>query len=177
MQSWPPSSVSVKQTIAKSMGMPKPALETLRVAALLHDIGKIGVPDSILTKPGKLTEEEFKAVRNHPLAGGLILRHAKHLVDLLPVILHHHERYDGRGYPEGLEGDRIPRLARIIAIADSFDAMTSDRSYREAMSPFAALDQIRTCKGTQFDPELADLFCVLREADLQRSQEPGLRAA
>jgi HD-GYP domain-containing protein (c-di-GMP phosphodiesterase class II) len=135
------------------------------------------VPDSVLTKPGPLTAREHDAVRQHPLWGGSILRHADHLIDLLPVILHHHERYDGGGYPEGLAGERIPLMARIIAIADAYDAMTSDRSYRHRMSLDEGLQRIREGAGTQFDPHLAVLFCTLRRRRLSQGADGMPRAA
>jgi hypothetical protein len=145
-----------------AVGLSEEEIANLRLGALLHDVGKIGLPDSVLTKPGSLTDEEFDAVRQHPVWGASILRHAGHLLDLLPVILHHHERYDGNGYPEGLAGERVPLLARIIAVADAYDAMTSDRSYRPRMSSEEGLRRIREGAGTQFDPRLAHLFCELR---------------
>ncbi|MCL0037099.1 diguanylate cyclase [Dehalococcoidia bacterium] len=145
--------------IAKELGLPQEKIVTIRVAGLLHDIGKIGIPDSLLGKEGALTEEEWKPVKTHPELGVEILRHVGDLVNCLPAILHHHEHYDGKGYPFGLKGEDIPLEARILAISDAYDAITSPRAYREGLSSQQALDQIRHHAGTQFDPELVEVFC------------------
>jgi HD-GYP domain-containing protein (c-di-GMP phosphodiesterase class II) len=128
------------------------------MAGLLHDVGKIGVPEAVLQKTGKLTDEEFEQIKKHPAIGARILQDVKQVADLLPGVLHHHERYDGRGYPARLSGTDIPLMGRIICLADCFDAMTSSRTYRKAMPLEAALTEIRRCSGTQFDPELAEVF-------------------
>ncbi len=138
-------------------------LEKLRIAGILHDLGKIGVPESVLNKPGKLTKEEFEMVRKHPQNGVQILEPIEFLKDVFPIILHHHEKYDGTGYPSGLFRGNIPLESRVLAIADTFDAMTSTRAYRKALSTDEALAEIKRCKGTQFDPRLADIFIKIHQ--------------
>jgi diguanylate cyclase (GGDEF)-like protein len=150
--------------IAEALDLPQDRIATIRAASLLHDIGKVGIPDSILSKEGPLTDEEWEPVKIHPKLGVEILRHIIDLVNCLPAILHHHEHYDGRGYPSGLKGDSIPLEGRILAIADAYDAMTSPRPYREQLSSQKALEELRRCAGSQFDPELAELFCTLIES-------------
>jgi diguanylate cyclase (GGDEF)-like protein len=150
--------------IAEALGLPQDRVATIRAASLLHDIGKVGIPDSILSKEGPLTDEEWEPVKIHPKLGVEILRHIIDLVNCLPAILHHHEHYDGKGYPSGLKGDSIPLEGRILAIADAYDAMTSPRPYREQLSAQQALEELRRCAGTQFDPELVELFCTLIES-------------
>lgn len=144
--------------VGKELGLEDSQLECLELAALLHDIGKIGIPDYILNKPGKLEDEEFKKIQAHPVLGYNILEKIEFLSPMLPAILHHHERFDGKGYPEGLKGDDIPTGASIIAIADTYDAMTSDRPYRRALSHEAAVAELKKCKGTQFKNEIVDAF-------------------
>ena len=129
-------------------------LQVLEYGALLHDVGKIAVPDAILRKDGPLTDEEWRMMRQHPRLGHEILVGIAFLVDSLPIVLHHHERFDGTGYPEGLAGDRIPIGARIFSVADAFDAMTADRHYRRALSLDEAMIELRRNSGTQFDPEV-----------------------
>jgi len=145
-------------SIAKEMGLKEKEIETLRMAALLHDIGKIGTYDVILDKPGKLTDDEFALIKMHPVKGEEILRPIRQLQNLLPTIRSHHERMDGKGYPDGLEGDEIPLLARIICVADSFDSMTSDRPYRPAPPKEYAISEIKRCSGTQFDTQAVKAF-------------------
>lgn len=135
----------------------------VRWAALLHDIGKIGIPDQILRKNGTLTAEEWALMKQHPLIGARIVAPVKKLAHVAPLIQSHHERYDGTGYPYGLKGKDIPRGARILAIADSYSAMIDERAYREARTPQAALQELRQLKGTQFDPELVEIFASLVE--------------
>ena len=134
------------------------SLSMLRRGALLHDIGKIGVPDNVLRKPTTLSEAEWVTMRKHPEYGARIVAGIPFLEDVSQIVRHHHERWDGAGYPDGLAGDSIPMGARIFAVADSFDAMTSDRPYRRAMSIEAACAEIVRCRGTQFDPVVADAF-------------------
>ncbi len=141
--------------IAKSMGMPRPALETLRVAAILHDIGKIGVPDKILTKPGQLTEEEFVHIRRHPALGSDILANISLFATEAKLVRHHHENYNGTGYPDGLAGEEIPLGSRILLTADSIDAMLMERTYKKGYPVEKMLDQLIRCAGTQFDPQIA----------------------
>jgi len=145
--------------LAQAVGLPPERISTIRAAGLLHDIGKIAIPDFILNKEGSLTEDEWEPVKAHPRLGVEILRHVIDLVNCLPAILHHHEHYDGSGYPSGLKGDSIPVESRILAIADAYDAMTSPRSYREQLPLQQAIDELKRCAGTQFDPELVDVFC------------------
>jgi len=147
---------SIAKKIAKKMGIPKKEFEQIELAAQFHDIGKIGVPDSILLKPGKLTDIEFNAIKDHPVIGTNILNNIEFLNESLPIILHHHETYDGRGYPNGISGAEIPLGSRIISIADTYDAMTSDRPYRKALSHEEAIREILKCRGTQFDSEIVD---------------------
>ncbi|MBP2669081.1 MAG: two-component response regulator [Deltaproteobacteria bacterium] len=144
--------------IAREMGLPEEGIEMLRRAAVLHDLGKIGVREVVLNKPGRLTEEEFGEIVRHPETAMRILEPIPFFQPLLPAILHHHERFDGRGYPARLAGDRIPLPSRIMAVADTFDAMTSTRAYRKALPVYEANAEIRRCAGTQFDPEIVPLF-------------------
>ena len=136
-------------------------MKTLRIGALFHDIGKIGIPDGILLKNGKLTEDEYSEIKNHPSIGAHILSDATIFADIIPIVKHHHERYDGRGYPSKLAGSDIPLLARIVAVADTFDAMTSRRAYRGALDLDYVKKEIETCSGTQFDPVIADRKSVV----------------
>jgi len=144
--------------IALAMGHTPEQAQRIRVAGIVHDIGKIGVPERILCKPGKLDDEEFAAIKRHPQIGYDILKNITLMSDTLPGVLHHHERWDGRGYPHGLAGEAIPLQARIIGLADTFDAMSSSRSYRQAMPRERVLAEIARCSGTQFDPEVAAAF-------------------
>jgi HD-GYP domain-containing protein (c-di-GMP phosphodiesterase class II) len=144
----------ISEQLGARMGLKGEALETLHLAALLHDIGKIGIPDHILLKPGKLTDEEFDNIREHPARGEQIVSKISALRNCLPGIRHHHERLDGSGYPDGLSGDAITLEARIIAVADVFDAMTSDRPYRGPMSIEQALAIIRAESGVKLDTQV-----------------------
>ena len=144
--------------IGKYMGLSEDELKTLRIGGLFHDIGKIGVPDSILLKTAKLTDDEYSEIKNHPTIGAHILSTASTFQDLIPIVKHHHEKYDGTGYPSKLKGEDIPFFARIAAVADTFDAMTSKRTYRDALPLDIVIAEIERCKGTQFDPKIADVF-------------------
>jgi PAS domain S-box-containing protein/putative nucleotidyltransferase with HDIG domain len=144
--------------IGKELGLKDHDLEMLRLSALLHDVGKIGTYDIVLDKPGKLTEEEFALVKKHPKKGAEILAPIKQLIDVIPGVLHHHERYDGKGYPDGLKEEDIPLQARILCVADSFDAMTADRPYRTASGKDYAISEIKRWSGTQFDPKVVAVF-------------------
>ena len=137
------------------------------MAGLLHDVGKIGVPEAVLQKAGKLSDEEFGQIKKHPEIGARILRDIKQVEDIIPGVLHHHERYDGRGYPAGLAGENIPLFGRIICLADCFDAMTSSRTYRKALPLEVALSEIRNNAGTQFDPVLTEHFLRIGEQRLR----------
>jgi HD-GYP domain-containing protein (c-di-GMP phosphodiesterase class II) len=150
--------------LGKSLDLEALDMSKLETCALLHDIGKIGISDQILNKQGKLTAAEWEAIKAHPQVGVNIASQARPLAPCLPGILHHHERYDGNGYPKGLKGEEIPLEARILAIADAFAAMTSTRSYSDALSPEAAVEEIRQGAGKQFDPHLVEVFCSAIEA-------------
>jgi diguanylate cyclase (GGDEF)-like protein len=147
--------------MGQQLGLADTEIERIRVAALLHDVGKVAVPESILDKPAALTPAEWRSVVQHPRIGQVILEHAAALRDAVPIILHHHERFGGHGYPYGLRANEIPLGARIVAIADAYDAMTHDRPYKRAISHDAAIAELRLHAGTQFDPELVTLFCDL----------------
>jgi putative nucleotidyltransferase with HDIG domain len=149
--------------LARQMGCSSEELNTIYLSGLLHDIGKIGIDDNVLRKPGKLTPEELDHIMQHPELGYRILHGVKQLDKVLPVVLHHHEAWDGRGYPHGLRGEECPKLARIVAVADSIDAMSSDRPYRKGM-PDEKLDRIlREGAGSQWDPRIIDAVFRVRE--------------
>ena len=159
--------------LGRALGLRREALEDLRRGALLHDLGKIGIPDAVLRKPGPLTEEEKALMRTHPLIGDRILEGLPALQGARGVVRHHHERFDGRGYPEGLQGEEIPLLARIFAVVDAYDAMTSDRPYRRALSHGEALAAIAREAGKQFDPQVVRVF--LRGFAEEREVKDGRR--
>jgi len=144
--------------IGKAMGLSQKDMMDLRLSAILHDIGKIGIRDNILLKNERLTFEEYNAIMMHAVYGAEILTHIRQLKDIIPGVKWHHEKYDGSGYPEGLKGETIPAIARIIAVADTFDAMTTDRPYRKGLSVEAALEELRRYAGTQFDPDAVNAF-------------------
>ena len=150
--------------LGKNIGLDAHQLLLLEWAALLHDIGKIGIREEVLSKPGKLTEEEFDHIKSHPVKSCKVLEPIDALRDVCPAVRHHHEHFDGSGYPDGLQGQQIPLLARILQVADIWDALTSTRSYRAAMSREKALDIIRREAGITMDPELVKHFFVLIEA-------------
>jgi len=150
----------VSRHLAQQMGLSDRDVEQIYMAGLLHDVGKIGVPEAVLQKTGKLTAEEFEQMKRHPQIGARILQDIKQVREIVPGVLHHHERYDGKGYPTGLAGEKIPLMGRIICLADCFDAMTSNRTYRKALPLEVALTEIRRCSGTQFDPRLTEFFLM-----------------
>lgn len=154
--------------LGEAIGLDADTAQRLHIAGLVHDVGKIGVPEVVLCKPGRLTDEEFALIKLHPEIGHRILRDIPQLADVLPGVLYHHERWDGRGYPHGLAGEAIPLFARLIAIADSFDAMSSTRTYRSAMPREKVLAEIERCGGTQFDPQLSRFFVELDFAEYDR---------
>ena len=152
--------------IAKRMGYTGENLEHLYYAALLHDIGKIGVPREIINKPARLTDEEYAIIKTHPSIGGNILKEVTEIPDIAIGARYHHERYDGKGYPDGLQGLEIPELARIIGVADAYDAMTSKRSYRDVLAQDIVLEEMEKGKGTQFDSEIAEIMIELMKEDV-----------
>lgn len=157
--------------IAASMGLAQEAIERIRLAAQLHDLGKVGLSDSVLCKAGRLTSDEYTEVRHHPEIGAEIVERVPALSDLAPIVRHHHERYDGTGYVDGLRGDDIPLESRVLAVADSFDAMTSSRAYRPAMSAAAAMEEVLACQGSQFDPDIVGHLRQAIEADLEAASD------
>lgn len=158
--------------LAKKLNSTDEFMEEIETAGLLHDIGKIGIPQSILCKPGKLTDEEYAIMKKHPEQGEKMIMDVKQLSIIADWLRSHHERWDGRGYPAGLKGEEIPLSARIIALADTYDAMTSTRSYRKALSHEEAIAEIERCSGTQFDPNLAKLFIENQEEMRKAQQNP-----
>lgn len=151
--------------IGKKMGLDDETLHTLKIGGLFHDIGKIGIPDSILLKESKLSDEEYSQIKNHPTIGAHMLGDAAVFKDIIPIVKHHHERFDGRGYPSQLAGENIPFIARIAAVADTFDAMTSKRTYRDALPLSVVKEEIEKCSGTQFDPKIAKVFLDILKND------------
>jgi F0F1-type ATP synthase assembly protein I len=167
---------TISVDIGRQMRVSASELEALEWGGLLHDVGKIGVPDSILLKQGKLTREERITMNAHPVLGAQIIGPVDRLAPELPVIRHHHEWYNGSGYPDRLMGDEIPKLARILHVADAFEAMTADRPYRKALSVDQALAELRKFAGVQFDPEIVDAFVRTSWADdIREPGEPDLR--
>ena len=144
--------------LAAGLGLSEASQRVVRVAALLHDVGKIGIPDRILRKPGHLSEAEYETVKGHPLLGETIIAAIPDLAEIRAAVVSHHERYDGTGYPHGLAREEIPLLGRILAVADAYSAMTTDRPYRKALTRGEALDELRAGSGTQFDPEIVQAF-------------------
>jgi len=161
---------------ARAHGVPEELIKDIEHGVLLHDIGKIGIPDAILLKPGPLTPEEWKIMRTHPEVGRRLVERIPFLRQAAPIVYHHHERWDGTGYPLGLKGEQIPLGARIFAVVDAFDAMTFDRPYSKAISFEAAKAEIRRCAGTHFDPAVVKTFLSIPESVLEeirrRSLEP-----
>ena len=160
--------------LAKEFGFTGEALDNLRKIALLHDIGKVAVSDLVLNKPGRLTAEEFSAMKQHTVVGSEIISNVKTIPDLYEGVRYHHERYDGRGYPEGLEGENIPYVARIIAVADAYDAMTSTRVYRKLLPDEQVLAELERGAGTQFDPVIAGKIIELIKTGKLRNLSPDI---
>ncbi len=164
------------EKIARQIGLTEEEVCRISYAAILHDIGKIGISSSILHKPGRLTPEEYQEICEHPAIGAHILSSIELLGDIIPMVYHHHEWYNGKGYPQGLAGEEIPLGARIIAVADAFDAMTSNRPYRTGLSFEQAVAEIQRQSGIQFDPRVAQtLLAILQEE--QVTEEKGVPAA
>lgn len=156
--------------LAKQLGTGSEECQKLYMAALLHDIGKIGVPDSVLLKEGKLTDEEFAVMKQHPVIGERLLAPVEFLVELLPAIRNHHERHDGRGYPDKLVGGGIPFFARCIAVADAYDAMTTDRPYRKALTSQEARAELLRLRNVQWDAAIVDAFLIILDGDGEREE-------
>ena len=168
--------VEYMELVVRELDVPTSQLATLRRGALLHDIGKIGVPDNVLRKPAALSEAEWTLMKRHPEHGARIISRIPFLEDVSRIVRHHHERWDGTGYPDRLAGEAIPLGARIFAVADSFDAMTSDRPYRRAMSVEAARGEVARCRGTQFDPLVVDAFLSIAPEQLEAVADDAPRA-
>jgi len=149
--------------IAKKLGLSDNDIENIRKAALLHDIGKLCVPDHILMKPGKLSEEEMEVIKKHPSNGAKIIESVEPLKHIREIIKYHQAWFDGSGYPDGLRGEEIPLGARIVAVADAFGAMTTDRPYRKALTMEQAVKELKKDAGTQFDPHLVEIFISILE--------------
>ncbi|HVX84460.1 MAG TPA: HD domain-containing phosphohydrolase [Phycisphaerae bacterium] len=162
--------------MARALGLPDADIERYRLAGLVHDVGKIGVPEAVLRKPAQLTDEEFAEIKKHPAIGHAILREIPQMQAVLPGVLHHHERWDGKGYPQRLAGKDIPYIARVLALADTFDAMSSHRAYRTARPRKVVLEELLRCAGRQYDPDLVPVFTSLDfsefDAALNRVQDP-----
>lgn len=159
--------------ISKELGLDENQMEDIETAGLLHDIGKIGIPESILCKQGKLTDEEFIVMKSHPSQGKKMLDGIKRLKTIAEWLSYHHERWDGRGYPQGLKGEEIPVASRIIAIADTYDAMTSTRSYRKALSHEIAVEEIQRCAGAQFDAAIVEVFMKVEQIFSAAKESPN----
>jgi putative nucleotidyltransferase with HDIG domain len=159
--------------LAKEIGLNETEVREVELSALFHDIGKIGIPDSILSKPSRLTRAEFEIMKSHPVRSAKIIEKISALRNLVPGIKHHHERMDGLGYPDGLKGEEVPFYARIILIADTFDAMTSTRPYRLALSKEVALKELLSCSGTQFDSKMVEAF--IKAVSKERGLEAPIR--
>lgn len=153
--------------IARRFGYDEEKQDAVFMMGLLHDVGKIGVPDSVINKPDRLTDEEFAQIKSHPEVGARILSNIKKMPRLADGARWHHERYDGRGYPDGLSGEQIPEEARMIAVADAYDAMTSNRSYRSSLPQELVRGEIQSSKGTQFDPRFADIMVQMIDEDTE----------
>ena len=155
--------------IARAMGRPREEQKHIELGALFHDIGKIGIRDDVLNKAGKLSESEYEHMKLHPIVAEQILSPIEELRPIVEIVKHEHERWDGRGYPDGLKGTRIPLGSRLIAITDAWDSMVFDRVYRAAIPHEDALAEIERCSGTQFDPDCVKVFCDLERSRIKKS--------
>jgi len=161
----------ISREIARRLDFTEEEVENVYYTALVHDIGKIGVPDTVLTKPSKLNDEEYRIIQTHTTTGYNILKEFEGVPDIAQGARYHHERYDGTGYCEGISGEDIPLVARIIAVADAYDAMTSSRVYRSKLSDDKARAEIERCKGAQFDPQIADILLQMLDDGFDSSVE------
>jgi HD-GYP domain-containing protein (c-di-GMP phosphodiesterase class II) len=160
--------------IGREISLPQEQLQAVINGALLHDLGKIGIPDQILHKPGRLTDEEYHLIKRHPVLGVEIIAPIEELAPAAPVIKHHHERLDGKGYPDALRGEDIPLIARVVSVADAFDSMIRGRPYGYDISPEAALEEIEGNSGTQFDPRIVRaLLQVVGDLDERQVDSAG----
>jgi putative two-component system response regulator len=159
-------------TIARTMGWTNGKLGPLRLGSILHDIGKIHIRESVLHKPGPLDEQEWLEMRQHPVIGAELIKNVEYLAPATPIVRHHHERWDGKGYPDGLEGEQIPLHARVVAVADSLDAMTYNRVYQAALSPERAYQEITRNSGTAYDPQVVEAFRSVWPAIRLRMNSP-----
>ncbi|WP_378953500.1 HD-GYP domain-containing protein [Pelosinus sp. sgz500959] len=155
----------ISLAIAKELNLSDEEQYLIHIGAHLHDVGKIGIPDAVISKPGRLTNEEFKLIKDHPIIGYHIVSKVKILQSVSLIVRHHHERIDGGGYPDGLRGEDIPLGARIVAVADAFDAMTTNRTYKVSMSISDALQELTRCSDTQFDRQIVEVFVRMMKRD------------
>ena len=155
--------------IAREMKLPERLVRNIEFAALIHDIGKIGIKDSVLTKPSRLSDSEYELIKKHPVIGEQIIAPIEFLTNIAPLVLYHHEHFDGNGYLEGLKGEEIPLGARILMVADSFEAMTSDRPYSKSMSKEESVAELKDKAGSQFDPRVVQAF--MRVLDQEKQKE------
>lgn len=168
----------LSKTLGVALGLDTTMIEEIHICGLVHDIGKIGIPEAILRKAGKLTDDEYNRIKEHPVIGEKILSGVPQLANILPGVRSHHERWDGRGYPDGSKGKNTPFFGRLLGIADAFDAMCSSRAYREGLDRNEVLDEVKTCSSSQFDPEFAEVFLTLDFSEYDRmiaehtSQDP-----
>lgn len=163
--------------IGKNLGLSNSDLETLKLGGIFHDIGKVEIPDSILLKNGKLTDEEYTEMKKHPIIGKEILSNSELFEDILPIVMYHHERFDGNGYPYGLSNNNIPLLARIVSVADAFDAMISKRSYRNELNLNYVKNELKLNSGTQFDPIVTKTLLDILENDYEKIEEIKLETS
>lgn len=168
IETWEHSVLVTKYAVKLGLrlGLAQEEIKQLRMGALLHDIGKIGIRDDILLKPCALTKDEYDRIKKHPEIGARILEPARVLHSIIPIVLHHHEHYNGKGYPQGLRGEKIPLAARIVSLADAFEAMTSGRPYRKPVALHIALEEIQLQSGKQFDPYLGQNFVEMIMEDV-----------
>jgi HD-GYP domain-containing protein (c-di-GMP phosphodiesterase class II) len=158
--------------IGKNLSLSDKEMRNLRISALLHDVGKIGIDDRILRKPGALSDDEFEVMKGHPAKGAAIMSGVAQLIDIIPGMKYHHEKWSGGGYPDGLEGEQIPMQARIVAIADTFDAMTTNRPYQKAMELGYVVEKVKSFAGTRFDPRVVDAFVnAVKRGDIQIEEQ------